>query len=139
VESPQNETILEILTTFKNWAVVGASQNSSRPSSGVLEYLGQSGYSVIPINPNYSEVNSLKCYPSLTEAAKTVEIEVVDVFRRADDVMGITLEAIEIGAKAIWFQLGVINYEAVEVASASGLQVVMDRCPRIEIPKLKLD
>ncbi|MCL5076589.1 MAG: CoA-binding protein [Actinobacteria bacterium] len=139
MESPQNETILEILTTFKNWAVVGASQNSSRPSSGVLEYLGQSGYSVIPINPNYSEVNSLKCYPSLTEAAKTVEIEVVDVFRRADDVMGITLEAIEIGAKAIWFQLGVINYEAVEVASASGLQVVMDRCPRIEIPKLKLD
>lgn len=139
MESPQNETILEILTTFKNWAVVGASQNISRPSFGVLEYLCQSGYSVIPINPNYSEVNSLKCYPSLTEAAKTVEIEVVDVFRRADDVMAITLEAIEIGAKAIWFQLGVLNYEAVEVASASGLQVVMDRCPRIEIPKLKLD
>lgn len=138
MESLQAESIAKILTSFRNWAVVGASQNSSRPSFGVIEFLAKSGYKVFPINPNYSEVNSLKCYPTLAEAAMTTEIEVVDVFRRSDDVMGVTLEAIEIGAKAIWYQIGVINYRAAELAYRSGLLVVMDRCPKIEIPKLKL-
>ena len=139
MDSPQAESIAKILTSYKTWAIVGASQNSSRPSFRVLEFLAKSGYNVIPINPNYSEVDSLKCYPNLAAAAITAEIEVVDVFRRSDEAMGTTLEAVEIGAKAIWYQLGVINYEAAELAYASGLLVVIDRCPRIEIPKLKLN
>lgn len=139
MEASQTESIVTVLKSFKTWAIVGASQNHSRPSFGVLEFLAKSGYSMVPINPNYSEVNFIKCYPSLSEAAKTFEIEVVDVFRRADDVMGTTLEAIEIGAKAIWYQLGVINHHAAEVARASGLKVVIDRCPMIELQRLKPD
>lgn len=103
-----------------------------------MRFLDSLGYQVIPINPNENEVLGKKCFPSLTAASSEYDIEVVDVFRKPSEVEAIALEAIAIGARAIWFQLGVVNTSAANTAKNGGLQVVMDTCPLIEIPKLGL-
>jgi predicted CoA-binding protein len=129
------EVAKKILTEYKVFAVVGCSSDPWRDSNSVGRYLIDSGYDVIPVNPNEEEALGRRCYPDL-ESVRDRGIEVVDIFRRSDAVGGHVDEAIAIGAKAIWMQLGVIDAEAAERAAAAGMDVVMDRCPRIDLPRL---
>jgi predicted CoA-binding protein len=121
---------IRILTEYKRVAVVGLSGNPSRPSHFVAIYLLSKGFEVIPVNPRETQILGRKCYGSLKEIPGAVEI--VDIFRDPAAVPAIVEEAIEIGAKAIWMQLGVVNEPAAELARAAGLAVVMDRCIKIE-------
>ena len=128
--------IKEILEEVKTIAVVGASANQDRDSYKVMEALIQHGYQIFPINP-YEEGNLIlgqNCYANLSSVSK--KIDMVDVFRAAGAVMGITREAIAVEASVLWTQLDIINKEAAEVAEQAGLKVVMDRCPKIELAKL---
>ena len=115
-------------------AVVGLSPNWNRPSYFAAKYMLEHGYTVIPVNPGATEILGQKCYPDL--AAIPVRVDLVDVFRKPDDVGPIADEAIRIGARCLWLQLGVINQEAAERAAAAGLDVVMDRCVKIEYARL---
>ena len=121
---------LRILERYRNIAMVGLSSNPFRPSHFAAIYLIAEGYHVVPVNPRESEVLGLKSYPSLK--AVPGPIEVVDIFRESAAVHAIVEEAIAIGAKVVWTQLGVINEEAAERARAAGLEVVTDRCMKIE-------
>jgi uncharacterized protein len=116
----------EILRNAKVIAVVGLSGRRFRPSYGVSEYMQSAGYRIIPVNPNESEVLGEKAYASLDEIPEQVDI--VDIFRRAEFVPEVVDAAIRIGAKVIWMQEGVEHQEAARVAEAAGLTVVMDRC-----------
>ncbi len=120
-------------------AVVGLSIKPERASHGVARYMQQHGYRIIPVNPTYAGTRILNehCYATLTLAAaslttKNIKIDIVDCFRKSEAISPIADEAIAIGARCLWMQLGVINKEAAAKASASGLQVVMDRCIKIE-------
>jgi uncharacterized protein len=122
----------EILTSYKSWAVVGCSNDPSRASYGVATFLQARGYDVICVNPNYDScIADAPCYPDLTSIEDPVEV--VDLFRRSESVEPHVDEAIEIGAKAVWMQLGVINERAAQKARDAGLKVVMDRCPKIDL------
>jgi uncharacterized protein len=123
-----------ILTDYKNIAIVGLSPDPFRPSNSVAIYLLDHGYNVIPVNPGVDEVLGLKSYGSLEEIPG--EIDVVDVFRRSEHVPDIAHEAAEINAKVLWTQLGVISPEGAEIAEAAGLKIVMDRCTAIEHRRL---
>ncbi len=125
---------LEILNRYKNIAVVGLSANPFRPSHFAAIYMLSYGYNIIPINPRETEILGRTCYPSLTEAHAALpgRIEIVDVFRNSKDVPPLVAEAAKIGARVLWLQLGVINDEAARAAVALGLDVVMDRCVKIE-------
>ena len=129
-------TSREILTRFKNWAVVGASADPSRPSFGVMRYLVNAGYNAVPVNPNESACQGLDCYPDLRSVPDDFDVEVVDLFRRSEFVAPHVDEAIDIGAKAVWMQLDVIDEAAAAKAADAGLLVVMDRCPAIDHPRL---
>ena len=128
--------IKEILNKVKTIAVVGASANQDRDSYKVMQVLLQHGYEVFPINPNETGniILGQPCYADLSSVA--VKIDMVDVFRAADAVMGVTKEAIAIGASVLWTQLDIVHKEAAELAEQAGLKVVMDRCPKIELAKL---
>ena len=115
-------------------AVVGLSPNWNRPSFFAAKYLLEHGYTIIPVNPRATQILGRKCYPDLASIPQRVDL--VDVFRRPGDVMPIAEEAIRIGAKCLWLQLGVINRDAAEKASVAGLDVVMDRCVKIEHARL---
>ncbi|MFA6283836.1 MAG: CoA-binding protein [Desulfurivibrionaceae bacterium] len=119
-------SIRTLLTTAKTIAMVGLSPKESRPSNMVARYLIEAGYTVIPVNPGQEKILGLDCYPDLSAIPDPVDI--VDIFRRSEDVPPIVAEAIAIGAKAIWMQEGVIHAEAAHTAKAAGLTVVMDRC-----------
>ena len=123
-----------ILKECKTLAVVGLSANEMRPSYFAAKYMQDHGYRIIPVNPNYDEILGEKCYPDLASIPEPVDM--VDLFQRADRVMPFVEQAIEIGAKVVWMQLGVINEEAAKVASDAGLEVVMDRCVKIEYARL---
>ncbi len=125
-----NEAIDEILKNAKTIAVVGASPKPNRDSGKITEYLKSVGYKVFPINPLYDEVAGLKCYKSLSDVSE--KIEIVNIFRKSEEVMPIVEEAIKIGAETIWMQFEVINQEAAKKAEAAGLKVVMDRCIYVE-------
>jgi uncharacterized protein len=127
-----------ILRSYRVWAVVGCSSDPSRPSHGVSRYLLSQGYGVVPVNPNEEQVHGMRAYPDLRSVPPDPRgpIEVVDLFRRADAVVPHVEEAIAIGAKAIWMQLGVWNLEAAELAAHAGMLVVMNRCPAIDHPQL---
>ena len=131
-----------ILTEFHVWAVVGASPDPTRASFGVTRSLMRFGYEVIPVYPREATIHGLETVPDLRSAAalRSAEspIEVVDIFRASHRAGTHVDEAIEIGAKAVWLQLGVWDEEAAERASAAGLLVVMDRCPAIDWPQLGL-
>lgn len=118
--------IEDILNNSRTVAVVGLSGNPDRPSHVVAEYLKENGYTIIPVNPNEKEILGEKSYPDL--ASIPVPVDVVDVFRRSEDVPPIVREAIRIGAKAVWMQEGVVNKEAAAEARKAGLKVVMDKC-----------
>lgn len=117
----------DLLTTARVIAVVGLSSDRSRPSHDVASYLQDAGYTIIPVNPNESEVLGVPAVASLRELEGQA-IDIVDVFRRPNDVLPHAMEAIAIGAKALWLQLGVHNDEAVRRAMAAGLKVVTNRC-----------
>ena len=120
------ETISRILEECRTIAVVGLSADPWRPSNSVSNYMRRSGYRVIPVNPNESEVFGEKAYPDL--ASVPDRIELVDVFRRSEEAGKAVDEAIAVGAKAVWLQEGVIDRAAAQRAVAAGLLVVMDRC-----------
>jgi predicted CoA-binding protein len=125
-----------ILTTTKTWAVVGCSPDPARDSHRIAALLQRNGYRVIPVNPNCEEVLGERAYPSLDAVPETDAIEVVDIFRRSSEAGRHVDEAIAIGARAVWLQLGVIDEAAYARARAAGLLAVMDRCPAIELPRL---
>jgi uncharacterized protein len=120
------EIIQKILDECKVIAVVGLSSNPIRPSHGVAAYMQRKGYKIIPVNPNETEVLGEKSYQSLADVPE--KIDLVDIFRRSEEAGKIVDEAIEIDAKAVWLQEGVIDYEAVERAEKSGLLVAIDLC-----------
>jgi hypothetical protein len=126
--------IKEILNRYKVIAVVGLSSNPERPSYNVANYLKSQGYRIIPVNPREQEVLGERCYPDLSSIPEP--IEVVDIFRRPEDVPAIVEEAIKVGAKVVWMQEGIINEEAAARAREAGLLVVMDRCMLKEHQKL---
>jgi len=116
----------EILETYKRVAMVGVSPNPDRDSNRVIRYLSEHGYDVIPVNPTVSEVLGKKSYPDLSSIPG--KIEIVDIFRKPEDVGPIVDEAIKLGAKVIWMQEEVVNEEAADKARKAGLKVVMNRC-----------
>jgi predicted CoA-binding protein len=122
--------LTRILAQSKTIAVVGLSANWYRPSYFAAKYLQEHGYRVIPVNPNYTEVLGERCYPSV--AAIPEPVDVVDAFRKADEMPALAREAVAKGARVLWMQLGVRNDAAARIASDAGLDVVMDRCMKIE-------
>src|SRR5882757_3195071 len=127
---PGADTILELLKKYKTLAVVGLSSNPMRPSHAVTEYMQSAGYRIIPVNPNETEVLGEKSYARLEDVPE--KIEIVDIFRRAEEVAAVVESAIRVGAKAVWMQLGVENEAAVQRACSAGLAVVEDSCILIE-------
>jgi predicted CoA-binding protein len=133
---PEVDDIRAILTGTRVWAVVGCSPDPGRDSHRIAAMLQRRGYRVIPVNPMASQVLGERCYPSLRAVPEAVEV--VDVFRRSSAAGAHVDEAIEIGARAVWMQLGVIDGAAAERGRSAGLRVVMDHCPAIELPRLGL-
>ena len=126
MSAPEAASITELLDTAKTIAVVGLSSKPSRPSYGVARYLQSSGYRIIPVNPNESEVLGEKCYARLEDIPE--KIDIVDIFRRSELVPEIVDAAIRIGARAVWMQEGVVNETSAEKARRAGLTVIMDLC-----------
>ncbi|HEY0628671.1 MAG TPA: CoA-binding protein [Sphingomicrobium sp.] len=133
-----DEEIAELLRSARTIAMVGASDRPDRPSNRVMKFLQDQGYRVIPVNPQITgeHVHGEYVWRELAQIGEPIDI--VDIFRRPIAAGEAVDEAIAVGAKAVWLQLGVINVEAAERAEAAGLKVVMDRCPAIEIPRLGL-
>ena len=127
------EYLKNILSSVKTIAMVGASPDKTKFSYGVLRVLHETGYDMIPVNPkpDINEIRNLKVYPNL--AAIDRPVDMVEVFRKSEDLYGIAEEAISIGAKVLWGQIGVVNHDAARIAEDAGLKVVMNRCPKIEL------
>ena len=132
----RDEEIAELLASARTIAMVGASDRPSRPSYGVMKFLQDWGYRVIPVNPQITgeHVHGEFVWRELAQIG--VPIDIVDIFRRPEAAGEAVDQAIFVGAKAVWMQIGVINKDAAARAEAAGLKVVMDRCPRIDIPRL---
>ena len=133
-DEPYKDNYLQdILSSVKTIAMVGASPDKTKFSYGVLRVLHETGYDMIPVNPKpgLKEIRGLEVFPNLKQINRPVDM--VEVFRKSEDLLGIAEEAIEIGAKVLWGQIGVINYEAARIAENAGLKVVMNRCPKIEL------
>jgi predicted CoA-binding protein len=128
----------DILTSVRTIAIVGASPRRERPSHGVMAYLQRRGYRAIPVNPNAAgaTINGETCYARLADVREPIDM--VDVFRRTEMASGVVEQAIAVGAKVVWMQLGIRDDDAAARADAQGLKVVMNRCPAIEIPRLGL-
>ena len=131
-----DEEIYELLANARTIAMVGASDRPDRASHGVMQFLQDRGYRVIPVNPQITgqHVHGEFVWRELSQIGEPIDI--VDIFRRSDAAGEAVDQAIAVGAKAVWMQLGVIDEEAAARAEAAGLKVVMDRCPKIEIPRL---
>jgi predicted CoA-binding protein len=130
---PSADVILELLKKCKTIAVVGLSSNPMRPSFGVTEYMQEAGYRIIPVNPNEMEVLGEKSYARLEDVPE--KIDIVNIFRRAEEVAPVVESAIRIGAKAVWMQMGIENEAAAEKARAAGIVVVEDACILVEHKK----
>jgi hypothetical protein len=126
----------KILETYKTFAVVGCSSDPWRASHGVASFLQDRGYRVIPVTPFEKEILGERCYPDLASIPESEGVEVADIFRRSDAAGAHVDEAIALGLKAVWMQIGVIDEAAAGRARAAGLDVVMDRCPKIEYPRV---
>ncbi|EJE53573.1 putative CoA-binding protein [Acidovorax sp. CF316] len=125
-----------ILASCRTIAVVGLSPQWHRPSFFAAKYMQAHGYRIVPVNPMASEILGERCYPSVTAAAADHRIDMVDCFRKSEDIPPLAEEAIAIGAKCLWLQLGVVHEAAAARARAAGLAVVMDRCVKIEHARL---
>ena len=134
----RDEDIAELLTSARTIAVVGASDRPSRPSYGVMRFLQDQGYRVLPVNPQITGEHILGEFVWRELSQIGLPIDIVDIFRRPQAAGDAVDQAIFVGAKAVWMQIGVINEEAAARAEAAGLKVVMDRCPKIEIARLGL-
>jgi len=122
--------VKEILSTTQTIAVVGLSPKENRPSNMVARYLKEHNFTIIPVNPAQQEILGETCYPTLSAIPKSVDL--VNIFRRSDDIPPVVKEAIAIGAKAVWMQEGIVNEEAAQEAHAAGLKVIMDRCLKVD-------
>jgi predicted CoA-binding protein len=131
---PSDRVLLELLEAHPVIALVGASSRTERPSHSVMRQLLEQRYTVIPVNPNEQEVLGLRCYPDLHSIPQRVSL--VDVFRRAEATPEIARAAVEVGARTLWLQIGVVNDEAARIAREAGLLVVMDRCLWVEHDRL---
>lgn len=130
--------IAELLGSSRRIAMIGASSNPMRPSNDVFRFLVDAGYDVVPVSPTEAEVEGAHAYPTLADAvAATGPFDIVDVFRRAEFCPDHAHEAVEAGARCLWLQLGIVSEEAARIASAGGLAVVMDRCTKIEVRRLR--
>ena len=133
-EEPYSDDYLQsILSSVRTIAMVGASPDKTKFSYGVLRVLHETGYEMIPVNPrpNLKEIRGLRVYPNLSAIDRPVDM--VEVFRKPEDLFEVAEDAIAIGAKVLWGQIGVKNLAAARLAEDAGLQVVMDRCPKIEL------
>ncbi|HSF33931.1 MAG TPA: CoA-binding protein [Candidatus Tectomicrobia bacterium] len=133
-QNPSDETIKEVLATPRTIAVVGCSPNPERDSHRIAKLLQSRGHRVIPVNPGHQTILGERCYATLRDIPERVEM--VDIFRRSELVGPIVDEAIEVAARIVWMQLGVIDEQAAAKAQQAGLTVVMDRCPAIEYRRL---
>ncbi len=145
-DEPYTDDYLQgILKSVKTIAMVGASPDKTKFSYGVLRVLHETGYDMIPVNPRpgLEEIRGIKVYPSLEAIDRPVDM--VQVFRRAEDLPDVAREAVKIGAKVLWGQIGVKHQDAADIAEEAGMKVVMDRCPKIELfrpfwkPRLNLE
>jgi predicted CoA-binding protein len=132
--NPPDEEVVELLKSAKTVAVVGISHKEDRDSYKVAKYLKEHGYKIIPVNPKYKEVLGEPCYPDLKSVPE--KIDVVDIFRNIDAIPGIVDEAINVGAGAVWMQLGLAHNESAEKARQAGLKVVMNKCMKMEHQRL---
>ena len=129
-----DRVIEQILHRAKTIAVVGASPKPGRDSGSIAQFLAGRGYTVLPVNPAYDEVLGMKCYADLASTGS--KIDIVDIFRKPEEVLPIIDEAIAIGASTIWMQLGVVNEDAAKRAEEAGLNVIMDRCIAVDHRRL---
>ncbi|MCK0117101.1 CoA-binding protein [Isoptericola sp. S6320L] len=132
--SQSDDTVRRVLEDTTTWAVVGLSTNTSRAAYGVARVLQQHGKRIVPVHPSAPTVHGEQGYASLAEIP--FPVDVVDVFVRSELAGDVADQAVEIGARAVWFQLGVIDHDAADRVRAAGLDMVMDRCPAIELPRL---
>jgi predicted CoA-binding protein len=133
-QNPPDDAIRAVLATSQTVAVVGCSPNPERDSHRIAKLLQSRGHRVIPVNPGQRSILGETCYASLRDIPE--QVDMVDIFRRSEEVAPIVDEAIEVGARIVWMQLGVIDERAASAAQAAGITVVMDRCPAIEYRRL---
>ncbi len=132
--APSDTQIKSLLAESTTIAVVGMSPKSERPSNSVAVYLMAQGYRVIPVNPGHGEILGLTCYPDLDAIPESVDI--IDIFRKSSEVGPVVDQAVDIDARAVWMQLGIINEEAADRALSAGLVTIMDRCLKVEHSRL---
>jgi uncharacterized protein len=137
VTKPDDRELRALLRDAKVIAIVGLSSKPNRPSHDVAEYLQESGYRIVPVNPRESEVLGEQAYPSLLDIPGDLRVDVVDVFRRAEETPEVARQAVAIGAKALWLQEGIVNEEAAAIAINGGLDLVMGICLKRERARLK--
>jgi predicted CoA-binding protein len=135
--APEDSELRALLDDARTIAVVGLSSNPDRPSNGVAAFLQGHGYRIVPVNPNETEVLGEPAYPSLRELPPEVHVDVVDVFRRSEETPSVARDAVEIGARVLWLQVGIVNEDAYRIASDAGLEVIMGVCIRTAIRHLE--
>lgn len=129
-----DQQLRALLERTRTIAVVGMSDNPDRPSHYVAQFMRERGYTIVPVNPRYREIDGMKCYASLRDIPGPVDM--VNVFRRPDDIPPIAEDAVAIGAGSMWIQLGLVSEAAEAIAEAAGLEVVMDHCIKVEYARL---
>ena len=134
--NPSDKEVFELLSNTKTIAMIGASSNPEKTSHGIMKKLQSVGYRVIPVNPNETEILGEKCYASLLDIPE--QIDLVDVFRKAETTVPIAEEAIKIKAKALWLQSGIVNEETAAIAKKGGLMMIMDECIAVMHAVLKV-
>lgn len=134
---PTDDVLRSILGEAETIAVVGLSSNPDRPSHDVAEFMQSSGYRIVPVNPNETEVLGERAYPSLLEVPEEIRIDVVDVFRRAELTLAIAEQAVARGAKVLWLQEGIVNDDARRIGEEGGLTVVMGVCIKVQKQRLE--
>ncbi len=134
--APEDRELRALLGDAHTIAVVGLSSKPDRPSNSVAAYLQDHGYRIVPVNPNEAEVLGERAYPSLRDLPEDMHVDVVDVFRRAEETPDVARDAVAIGARVLWLQAGIVNDDAYRIASDAGLEVIMGVCIRSTIKRL---